>query len=52
MISLGAAGDTSFFRSGSGEGLSELVMEFPAIPGVFLNIGPCKREIGAMPQIL
>ena len=25
------AGDASFFRSGSGEGLSELVMEFPAV---------------------
>ena len=25
------AGDTSFFRSGSGQGLSELVMEFPGI---------------------
>ena len=31
------AGDASFFRSGSGEGLSELVMEFPAALGVFLN---------------
>ena len=30
------AGDASFFRSGSGEGLSELVMEFPAVLGVFL----------------
>ena len=27
-----------FFRNGSGEGLSELVMEFPAVPGVLLNI--------------
>ena len=30
------AGDASFFRSGSGEGLSEPVMEFPAVLGVFL----------------
>ena len=32
-----AAGDASFFRIGSGEGLSELVMEFPAVLGVFLT---------------
>ena len=31
------AGDASFFRSGSGEGLSELVMEFPAVLGAFLT---------------
>ena len=31
------AGDASFFRIGSGEGLSELVMEFPAVLGVFLT---------------
>ena len=30
------AGDVSFFRIGSGEGLSELVTEFPAVLGVFL----------------
>ena len=30
------AGDASFFRIGSGEGLSELVMEFPAVLRVFL----------------
>ena len=30
------AGDASFFRIGSGEGLAELVMEFPAVLGVFL----------------
>ena len=30
------AGDASFFRIGSGEGLSEPVMEFPAVLGVFL----------------
>ena len=32
------AGDASFFRSGSGEGLSELVMGFPAVLGVFLTV--------------
>ena len=32
-----AAGDPSFFRSGSGEGLSEPVMEFPAVLGVLLK---------------
>ena len=31
------AGDASFFRSGSGEGLSEPVMEIPAVLGVFLG---------------
>ena len=31
------AGNASFFRSGSGEGLSESVMEFPAVLGVSLN---------------
>ena len=31
------AGDASFFRSGSGEGLSEPVMEFPAVLRVFLK---------------
>ena len=31
------AGDASFFRSGSGEGLSEPVMEFPAVLGAFPN---------------
>ena len=29
------AGDASFFRSGSGEGVSEPVMDFPAVLGVF-----------------
>ena len=33
------AGNASFFRIGSGEGLSELVMEFPAVLGVFLIKG-------------
>ena len=30
-------GDASFFRSGSGEGLPEPVMEFPRVLGVFMN---------------
>ena len=33
------AGGASFFRSGSGEGLSEPVMEFPAVLGVSLIYG-------------
>ena len=33
------AGDASFFRIGSGEGLSEPVMEFPAVLGVSLKWG-------------
>ena len=33
------AGDASFFRIGSGEGLSEPVMEFPAVLGVSLMSG-------------
>ena len=37
------AGGASFFRSGSGEGLPEPVMEFPAVLGVFL--------IWAVPEI-
>ena len=32
------AGDASLFRIGSGEGLSELVMEFAAVLGVFLML--------------
>ena len=34
---LSAARDASFFRGGSGENLSELVMEFPAVLRVFLS---------------
>ena len=30
-LPLSTAADASFFRSGSGEGLSELLMEFPAV---------------------
>ena len=49
------AGDASFFRFGSGEGLSELVMEFPAVLGVFLTnhfwefplFRPCPRTFGS-----
>ena len=33
------AGDASLFRSGSGEGLSEPVMEFPAVLRAFLTFG-------------
>ena len=47
------AGDASFFRSGSGEGLSESVMKFPAVLGVFLNVFFClasqKVKIGEGP---
>ena len=41
------AGDASFFRIGSGEGLSELVMEFPAVLGVFLNKKHSREPFGA-----
>ena len=34
------AGDASFCRSGSGEGLSEPVMQFPAVLGVYLRQVP------------
>ena len=37
-LPLSTAGDASFFRSGSGEGLSELVMEFPAVLRAFLSL--------------
>ena len=40
------AGDASFFRIGSGEGLSELVMEFPAVLGVFLTFWPSANAEG------
>ena len=36
------AGDASFFRSVSGEGLSEPVMEFPAVLGAFLIESSCE----------
>ena len=42
-LPLSTAGDASFFRSGSGEGLSELLMEFPAVPRVLLKEGHCPR---------
>ena len=38
-LPLSTAGDASFFRSGSREGLSELVMEFPAVLRVYLLKG-------------
>ena len=39
------AGAASFFRSGSGEGLSELVMEFPAVLRAFLNLSHANRPL-------
>ena len=39
------AGDASFFRSGSGEGLSEPVMEFPAVLGVYLSLGRRRTNV-------
>ena len=38
-LPLSTAGDASFFRSGSREGLSEFVMEFPAVLRAFLILG-------------
>ena len=38
------AGDASFFRIGSGEGLSEPVMEFPAVLGV-TQIGRARHRV-------
>ena len=38
-LPLSTAGDASFFRSGCGEGLSELPTEFPAALRVFLREG-------------
>ena len=38
------AGDASFFRSGSGEGFSEPVMEFPAVLGVSLKYCRLRHE--------
>ena len=35
-LPLSTAGDPSFFRRSSGEGLSELIMEFPAVLRAFL----------------
>ena len=37
-LPLRTAGDASFFKIGSREGLSELVMEFPAVLGVFRTL--------------
>ena len=37
-LPLSTAGDASFFRIGSGEGLSELVMEFTVVLRVFLKL--------------
>ena len=38
------AGGASFFRIGSGEGLSEPVMEFPAVLGVYLKFGSLRDD--------
>ena len=40
-------GDASFFRNGSGEGLSELVMEFPAVLRAFPTSDFIEPAIGA-----
>ena len=45
------AGHASFFvRSGSGEGLSEAVMEFPAVLGVFLKFGRAHAQGVVLPE--
>ena len=41
------AGDASFFRSGSAEGLSEPVREFPAVLGAFLNWETLEHEFSS-----
>ena len=43
-LPLSTAGGASFFRSGSGEGLSEPVMEFPAVLRAFLRDRDTERE--------
>ena len=48
-LPLSTAGDASFFRSGSGQGLSELVMEFPAVLGVFLKLTP--KELSGVTEV-
>ena len=45
------AGDASFFRNWFGRGLSELVMEFPAVLGVFLIGGGGGTYYGVRPPI-
>ena len=44
-LPLSTAGDASFFRIGSGEGLSELVMGFPAVLG---GISDCSTAMQAL----
>ena len=44
-LALSTAGDASLFRGGSGQGLSEPVMEFPAVLRAFLKAAP--RNAGA-----
>ena len=43
-LPLSTAGDASLFRTGSGKGLSELVMEFPAVLSAFLKTLLAKKE--------
>ena len=45
------AGGASFFKSGSGEGLSEPVMEFPAVLGVLLIKEATVFKHSAMPDL-
>ena len=40
---------TFFFRSGSGEGLSEPVIEFPAVLGYFCFLGQKKHHVTMLP---
>ena len=44
-------GTLLFFRSGSGEGLSESVMEFPAVLGVFLNNGAIRLPLSCVTDL-
>ena len=48
---LSTAGDASSFRSGSGEGLSELLMEFPPVLGAFLSCSN-EEELFAIASVL
>ena len=51
-LPLSMAGDGSFFRSGSGEGLSELLTEFPAALRVFLIQNHTEIYLGNHTQTL
>ena len=50
-LPLSAAGDASFFRSGSGEGLSELLMEFPAVLRVLLMQRDTRGKVSSWESI-